>query len=283
MRKSLLAFLTIILAVVLAACGSSDKGSDSKKGSDAAGESKSIKLGATAGPYSDMLKKAIIPQLEEKGYKVELVEFSDYVQPNKALDNGDIDANLFQHTKYLENFEEQNNMDLEALIIVPTAPMGFFSNKYKSIDEIPDGATVAIANDPSNAARTLLSLQEQGLIEIDPSIEELKASEKDVVKNDKNLVFQPIEAAALPRTVESVDLAGVPGNFALAAGLDLLNAVFLENMPDQFRNVIAVKADNKDSQLSKDLVEIVESAKFEEVIDAEFKGFGKPEWMEKRK
>ncbi|CAM5414294.1 Lipoprotein OS=Lysinibacillus sphaericus OX=1421 GN=metQ_3 PE=3 SV=1 [Lysinibacillus sphaericus] len=118
-----------------------------------------------------MLKKAIIPQLEEKGYEVELVEFSDYVQPNKALDNGDIDANLFQHTIYLENFEEQNNMDLEPLIIVPTAPMGFFSNKYKSIDEIPNGATVAIANDPSNAARTLLSLQEQGLIEIDPKIE----------------------------------------------------------------------------------------------------------------
>ncbi|WP_337983152.1 MetQ/NlpA family ABC transporter substrate-binding protein [Lysinibacillus sp. C5.1] len=283
MKKSLLAFLTIIFAVVLAACGASDKGADSKKGSDAAGESKSIKLGATAGPYSDMLKKAIIPELEEKGYEVELVEFSDYVQPNKALDNGDIDANLFQHTIYLENFEEQNNMDLEPLIIVPTAPMGFFSNKYKSIDEIPNGATVAIANDPSNAARTLLSLQEQGLIEIDPKIEELKASEKDVVKNDKNLVFQPIEAAALPRTVESVDLAGVPGNFALAAGLDLLDAVFLENMPDQFRNVIAVKAENKDSQLSKDLVEIVESAKFEDIIDADFKGFGKPEWMKNRK
>lgn len=281
MKKSLLAFLTVILAVVLAACGSDDK-ANSKDGSGAAEKSKVIKLGATAGPYSDMLKKAIVPQLEEKGYEVELVEFSDYVQPNKALDNGDIAANLFQHTRYLENFEEQNNMDLEALIIVPTAPMGFFSNKFKTIDEIPNGATVAIANDPSNAARTLLSLQEQGLIEIDPNIDELKASEKDVVKNEKNLVFQPIEGAALPRTIESVDLAGVPGNFALGAGLNLLDAMFLENMPDQFRNIVAVKAENKDSQLSKDLIEIVESPKFEEVIDSEFKGFGKPEWMANR-
>lgn len=283
MKKSLLAFLMVIFAVVLVACGGNDDKGDSKENAgDSKEESKSIKLGATAGPYSDMLKKAIIPQLEEKGYEVELIEFSDYVQPNKALDNGDIDANLFQHTIYLENFEEQNNMDLEALIIVPTAPMGFFSNKFKSIEEIKDGATVAIANDPSNAARTLMSLQEQGLIEIDPNIEELKASEKDVVKNDKNLVFQPIEAAALPRTVESVDLAGVPGNFALAAGLDLLDAVFLENMPDRFRNVVAMKAENKESQLAKDLIEIVESAKFEEVIDTDFQGFGKPEWMANR-
>ncbi|MER1987162.1 MAG: MetQ/NlpA family ABC transporter substrate-binding protein [Solibacillus sp.] len=276
MKKYLLLFLSALVAVVLAACG------DSKEEAAPQEESKAVKLGATAGPYSDMLKKAIIPQLEEKGYTVELTEFSDYVQPNMALNNGDIDANLFQHTIYLENFEAQNNMDLEALIIVPTAPMGFFSEKFDSVEAIADGATVAIPNDPSNAARTLMTLQEQGLIEIDPAIEELTASEKDVVKNDKNLVFQPVEAAGLPRQVGSTDLTAVPGNFALAAGLNLLDAVFLENMPDQFRNVVAVKADNKDTQLAKDLVEIVESKKFEEVIDAEFQGFGKPEWMQNR-
>ena len=150
------------------------------------------------------------------------------------------------------------------------------------MDEIEDGAKIAIPNDPSNAARTLLTLQEQGLIEIDPNMEELKASEKDVTVNNKNLVFQPIEAAALPRAIESVDIAAVPGNFALAAGLDLMDAVFLENMPDQFRNVVAVKEENKDSQLAKDLIEIVESEEFEEIIDAEFQGFGKPEWMQNR-
>ena len=280
MKKYLLLLLSALVAVVLAACGGDDETTTNDATESA--EKKEIKLGATAGPYSDMLKKAIIPQLEEKGYEVELVEFSDYVQPNNALNNGDIDANLFQHTIYLENFEKQNNMDLEALIIVPTAPMGFFSDKFASVAEIADGATIAIPNDPSNAARTLLTLQEQGLIEIDPNIEELKASEKDVVKNDKNLVFQPLEAAALPRAVQSVDIAAVPGNFALAAGMDLTAAVFLENMPDQFRNVVAVKAENKESKLSKDLIEIVESAKFEETIDAEFKGFGKPEWMQNR-
>ena len=123
-------------------------------------ESKEIKFGATAGPYSDMLTKAIVPGLEEKGYTVEVVEFSDYIQPNNALDNGDIDANLFQHTIYLENFAKQNNMDLTALISVPTAPMGIYSNKYKSLDEVKDGATIAIPNDPTNAARAFNTLQD---------------------------------------------------------------------------------------------------------------------------
>ncbi|KGR92387.1 methionine ABC transporter ATPase [Ureibacillus massiliensis 4400831 = CIP 108448 = CCUG 49529] len=284
MKKYLLTFLTLALAVVLAACGGSNEESTStdQGSTDTQEESKSIELGATAGPYSDMLSKAIIPQLEEKGYTVKLTEFQDYIQPNKALDNGEIDANLFQHTIYLETFEQQNDMDLEALIIVPTAPMGFFSEKFTSVEEIADGATVALPNDPSNAARALASLQEQGLIEIDPNVDTLTASEKDVVKNDKNLEFLPVEAASLPRQIQSVDIAAVPGNFALAAGLDLMDAMFLENMPDQYRNVVAVKADNKDSQLAKDLIEIVESEEFEAVIDAEFQGFGKPEWMVNR-
>lgn len=275
MKKWTLLAASAALTLGLAACGDDNSSATGE-------ETKEIKLGATAGPYSDMLSKAIIPQLEEKGYEVELVEFSDYIQPNKALDNGDIDANLFQHTIYLENFETENNMDLEALKIVPTAPMGFFSNEFTSVEEIADGATIALPNDPSNAARALLALQEQGLITINPDVEELKASEKDVQENPKNLVFQPIEAAGLPRAVESADLAAVPGNFALAAGLDLTEALFLENMPDVYRNVVAVTAENKDSQLAKDLIEIVESEEFETVIDEEFVGFGKPEWMVNR-
>ena len=277
MKKWLFLLLSVVTVVVLAACGN-----DSDDAATGDTESKDIKLGATAGPYSDMLKTAIIPQLEEKGYTVELVEFSDYVQPNIALNGGDIDANLFQHTIYLENFEEQNEMDLEALIIVPTAPMGFFSNTLSSVDDIKEGATVAIPNDPSNAARSLSTLAKHGLIEISPDVEELKASEKDIVKNDLNLVFHPVEAASLPRQIDSVDISAVPGNFALAAGLDLLEALFLEDMPDQYRNVVAVKAENKESQLAKDIIEIVESEKFEQTIDADLQGFGKPAWMANR-
>jgi D-methionine transport system substrate-binding protein len=274
MKKVLFTVILLVLAVALAACGGNDNESKGNADND-----KSVNLGGTAGPYSDMLKKAIQPALEAKGYEVEIHEFSDYIQPNVALESGDIDANLFQHSIYLENFSKENNMDLTGLITVPTAPMGIYSNTYSSIEDIKDGATITIPNDPVNAARTFLILQDHGLIELNPDAEPLTVSEKDIEKNVKNLVFQPIEAGQLPRSVDSADLAAVPGNFALAAEMDLLDALVLENMPDQYRNVVAVTTANKDSQLAKDLVEIVESPEFEELIDAEFEGFGKPEWM----
>lgn len=275
MKKWLTAVLVLLVAGFIAACGGKDE-----KGSNSEGEeSKDIKIGATAGPYSDMLTKAIIPGLEEKGYKVEVVEFSDYIQPNKALDSGDIQANLFQHTIYLENFAKENKMELTGLIAVPTAPMGIYSNTFKSVEEIKDGASITIPNDPTNAARAFNTLQDEGLIVLDENVDPLTVSEKDIVENKKNLVFQPIEAGQLPRSVESADLAAVPGNFALAAGMDLLSALALENMNDSYRNVVAVKTENKDDQLAKDIKEVVESDAFEKVIDEEFKGFGKPEWM----
>lgn len=279
MKKWFTAFILVLMIGVLGACGNQDSASSKGADKEAAEPSKEIKLGATAGPYSDMLSKAIIPGLEAKGYKVEVIEFSDYIQPNKALDNGDIQANLFQHKIYMETFAKENNMDLTALITVPTAPMGIYSNKYKSIDEIEDGSTITVPNDPTNAARAFNTLQDEGLIKIKEGADPLTVSEKDIVENKKNLVFQPIEAGQLPRSVESVDLAAVPGNFALAAKMDLLSALALENMLDQYRNNVVVKTENKDSQLSKDIKAVVESPEFEKVIDEQFKGFGKPEWM----
>lgn len=279
-KKFLATFLVFLVAVLLVACNSNS--SEKSKADSTSSESKEIKIGATAGPYSDMVKKAIKPGLEEKGYKVEIVEFSDYIQPNKALNEGSIQANLFQHTIYLENFEKENNMDLTALITVPTAPMGIYSNKYKSLDEVEDGATITIPNDPTNAARAFNTLQDEGLIKIDPNADPLKVSEKDIIENPKNLKFQPLEAGQLPRSVDSADLAAVPGNYALAANMNLLDALVLENMLDQYRNVVAVKAEDEDSQLAKDLIEVVQSEEFEKVIDAEFEGFGKPEWMKNR-
>lgn len=279
MKKWFTAFILVLMIGVLGACGNQDSASSKGADKEAAEPSKEIKLGATAGPYSDMLSKAIIPGLETKGYKVEVIEFSDYIQPNKALDNGDIQANLFQHKIYMETFAKENNMDLTALITVPTAPMGIYSNKYKSIDEIEDGSTITVPNDPTNAARAFNTLQDEGLIKIKEGADPLTVSEKDIVENKKNLVFQPIEAGQLPRSVESVDLAAVPGNFALAAKMDLLSALALENMLDQYRNNVVVKTENKDSQLSKDIKAVVESPEFEKVIDEQFKGFGKPEWM----
>jgi D-methionine transport system substrate-binding protein len=273
MKKiGILVFSFILLLSVLSACGKKEAATDHAK-------KNKIVFGATAGPYSDMVTKAIKPLLEKKGYKVEVVEFSDYIQPNISLGNGSIDANLFQHKIYMEAFAKEHSLKLSEVIIVPTAPMGVYSNQVKKLEDIKDGSTIAIANDPVNLARTLIMLQDADLITINKDVDPLTASEKDIAANPKNLTFKPIEAAQLPRAVDSVDVTCVPGNYALAAKMDLLDALFLENMPDNYRNRVVVNTKNLDTKWAKDIKEAVESAQFEKTIDKSFKGFGKPQWM----
>lgn len=273
MKKYTLALILAVVMAVLSACGStSSNGSENKK---------DISIGATAGPYSDMVSKAIKPQLEKKGYKVKVVEFSDYIQPNLSLSKGAIDANLFQHKIYMENFAKEKNLKLSELVVVPTAPMGVYSEKFKEIKDIKKGSTIAIANDPVNLARTLIMFQDAGLIKIKKDVNPLTASEKDVQDNPKNLQFKPLEAAQLPRAVGSADVSAVPGNFALAAKMNLQDALYLENMPDQYRNRVVVNTKDVKSKFAKDIKAAVESKEFEKTIDSEFQGFGKPEWMKK--
>lgn len=281
MKKFVVLLLLVILAASLAACG----GTATQKQTGEAGssaEKKDLTLGATSGPYADMLNKAIKPELEKKGYKVRVVEFSDYVQPNLALDNGDLDANLFQHKVYMQKFAADKGLQLSAVIAVPTAPMGLYSNKYKSLDDLPNGAQVTLANDPSNLARTLILLEKAGLIKIDPNVDPTKASEKDVKENPKNLKLVPIEAGQLPRSLDSADLAAVPGNFALASHMDLLSALKLEEMEEKYMNQVVVNTKDLNAQFTKDIKAAVESDFFEKVIDEQFKGFQKPDWMKNR-
>ncbi|MEI7027551.1 MetQ/NlpA family ABC transporter substrate-binding protein [Paenibacillus sp. y28] len=286
MKKRISLLLLVVLALtLLAACGTSKPAEHAGASTNDAAKTeqkKELKFGATAGPYSDMVNKVIKPLMEKKGYTISVVEFNDYVQPNKALASGSIDANLFQHTLYLEKFATDNKLELKSIISVPTAPMGLYSNKFKSLDAIEAGSTLTIANDPSNLARSLLLLQDIGLVTMKKDVNPATASEKDIAENPKNLVIKPVEAAQLPRTVDSTPLAVVPGNFALAAKMDLTKALKLENMAENYRNIIAVKTSDVDSQFAKDLKEVVQSADFEKAIDEQFKGFSKPEWMTKK-
>lgn len=288
MKKLAFLFTFVLTIGLLVACGGGNEKpaeegqANTEQEPAATEEKKDLKIGATAGPYSDMVLNAIKPIMEEEGYTVELVEFSDYIQPNLALSTGDLDANLFQHKIYMENFAKEHNIEISDIISVPTAPMGIYSKKYASLDEIEEGTELAMPSDPTNGARAFMMLEEAGLVTVSESADPLTISEKDVVENPKNLKFSPVEAAQLPRLVDSVDLVAVPGNFALAAKMDLLDALQLENMLDDYRNHVAVNTKDLDAEFAKALKAAIESEKFEQIIDEQFKGFGKPAWMENR-
>ena len=270
LKKLLTVVFTAFLAITLAACGATSSNNNG------GGEKKEIKIGATSGPYADMVNKALKPLLEKKGYTVKVTEFSDYIQPNKALNSGELDANLFQHKIYMKKFAEQNGMDLTALVPVPTAPMGLYSDKVKDLKDLPECAEVTLPNDPSNAARAYALLAAADLIKIKPNTDVLKITKNDVVENPKKLKFTELEAGQLARSLSSTTLAAVPGNFALAAKFDLTKALILEKMNENNRNNVVVTTANKDKQFAKDLVEIVQSKEFDEIINKDFKGFDKP-------
>ncbi|MDV6237566.1 MetQ/NlpA family ABC transporter substrate-binding protein [Leptospira ellisii] len=247
------------------------------------GDRKSLKIGICPGPYGDLLKKAVFPNLEKKGYKLEIVEFSDYIQPNLALENGDIDANLFQHAVYLGKFSKDKNLNLASIVSVPTAPMAIFAGKSGSVQAIPVGGTVTLPNDPTNQLRALKLFQELGLLKVSPDANPAKASLADVIENPKKLDLKPLEAAQLPRSLQSAEVAAVNGNFAIASGLDLTKALKLESLAEEHKNIIVVRANEKDAVFAKDIVESVYSPEFEKTIDADFRGFQKPDWLLKRK
>lgn len=266
----------LILSSLFWSCG--------KKGApNLPGDRKNLKIGICPGPYGDLLKKGVFPNLEKKGYTVEIVQFSDYIQPNLALASGDIDANLFQHVPYLKKFTADKNLKLAPIVNVPTAPMSVFAGKTKNPKDIKDKASIALPNDPTNQLRALKLFQELGFIKINPEANPAKASLNDITENKKQIQFLPLEAAQLPRSLESTDFSAINGNFAIASGLDLTKAVILETLAEEHKNIIVVRENEKDAVFAKDIVSAVQSPEFEAVIEKDFKGFQKPEWFGKKK
>ncbi|MFW2490605.1 MetQ/NlpA family ABC transporter substrate-binding protein [Clostridium chromiireducens] len=268
--------------IVLGTIGASIVGCSSSKETvktDNKEGNRNIVVGVCPGPYGDMVKEALASALKPKGYTVTTKEFSDYIQPDKALDNKEIDANLFQHTEYLKKFSADNNLKISPVIVVPTLGMGVFSNTLTSLDQLKDGAKIALPNDASNLARALRLLKANGVIKLKDNIDETKATEKDVAENPKNIKFTPIEGAQLARSIESVDAAVVPGNFAFASKLDYSKALTVEKLAENYKNVIAVRTEDLDKDLGKDLKEAVESKEFKDAIEnGKFKDFSKPDW-----
>ena len=244
-------------------------------------ERSSLIVGVAPGPYGDLVSKAIKPGLEKKGYKVDVKEFSDWVTPNLALAGKDIDVNVFQHSIYLAKFSTDRGLKLSPRISIPTAGLGLFSNKIKSLADIKDGSVLTLPNDPTNLARALRFLAKIGLITIKPDIDPAKASERDIADNPKNLKFTPVDAAQIPRTLDSVDIAVISGNYAIASGLKLSSAIALEQLTEPYKIVVAVRTEDNEREFVKDIEEIVASDAFKDVVENpanNFKEFQKPQW-----
>lgn len=233
-------------------------------------------FGATAGYNYDVLKLAVVPQLEEQGYKVKLVEFNDYVQPNIALAQGSLDANLFQHIAYLNRFKTDQQLPLSDLVQSTTAPMGIYATGRESLADVQDKDRFTVPNDPSNLARALQLLQQHQIVVMKADADPLRVTERDITDNPHNIRLQPVEAAQLPRTIGDVEFAVVPGNFAIASGLDLTSAVALEQPPVDYQQVVAVRTEDLDKPWAQDLAAAFKSEAFKAALDQHFPGYVRP-------
>ncbi len=242
-------------------------------------EKREIVFGATAGPYSDQIKWGIKPILERQGYRVRVVEFNDYIQPNFALAQGALDANAFQHIVYLTKFASENKLALSEVLKIPTAPIAIYSHKHQSLGEVALGATVALPNDPTNQARALVVLEQIGWITLRQGYDPIRVSERDIDQNPHKLRLVPLEAAQLPRSLEDTDYSFVNGNFALASGLKLSDALALEKTQPTYQNLVAVRTEDKDKPFVRDIAAAYRSAEFLELTEKRFPGFVKPDYQ----
>lgn len=230
-----------------------------------------LSVAATPVPHAEILE-FVKPQLAKDGVDLDIKVFTDYVQPNQQVADGALDANFFQHKPYLDSFNTEHKTDLVSIGVVHVEPFGAYSSKIKAVDELKEGALIAIPNDPSNGARALLLLQEEGLITLkDP--DDILATARDIAENPKKLKFKEIEAATLPRVLPDVDLALINTNYALEAGLNPeKDALFIEGAESPYANLVAVKAGNENSEDVQKLLEALHSDAVRDYINTQYKG-----------
>ncbi|AJY45421.1 MetQ/NlpA family ABC transporter substrate-binding protein [Martelella endophytica] len=235
------------------------------------------KVGVTPGPHAQIVEK-VKEVAAEKGLDLDVIEFSDYVVPNQALADGDLDINSFQHQPYLDNQVADRGFDLVSVAQSVNFPMAGYSSKIDSKEGIPDGATFALPNDPSNGARALLMLEDQGMIGLTEGVG-VRATVLDVVDNPHDYKFVELDAAQLPRALGDVDVALITTNYALDAGLNPVNdSLFREGAKAPYVGVIAVRAEDKDADWVKTFVESYHSPEVKAYIEEQFKGAITPTW-----
>ncbi|MCG7410481.1 MetQ/NlpA family ABC transporter substrate-binding protein [Paenibacillus sp. ACRRX] len=273
--KKLTLVLTLIgLVAMLTACGgktAENNAGTASNGGNSAAETTKLVVGATPVPHAEILKH-IAPKLKEQGIELEIKEFTDYVQPNVQLNEKQLDANFFQHKPYMDDQNQKAGLKLVSVGNVHVEPFGGYSKKIKSVDELTDGATVAIPNDATNGGRALLLLEKQGIVKLKEGAG-LAATVRDIVENPKNLQVKELEAAMLPRVLEEVDLALINTNYALEAKLNpTKDALFLEDKDSPYANILTSREDNKDSDGIKKLVAALQSDDVKAFIEEKYNG-----------
>lgn len=271
--KKLLALMSLMLVAVVALAGC---GSDaSKTGSSAVAQSssgmKTLKVGATAVPHAEILE-VVKPILEKEGIKLDIVEFNDYVQPNLAVNDKELDANFFQHEPYLKNFmEEHKEVKLKNVAGIHIEPMGVYSKKVKDLKELKDGAAISLPNDPTNGGRALLLLEKAGLLKLKDGVGE-KATVQDIVENPHNFKFQEVEAAQVPRTLDDVDAAVINTNYAMQINLvPTKDALIMEDSTSPYVNILVVREDENRPEIDA-LIKALKSQEVKDFINQKYNG-----------
>jgi D-methionine transport system substrate-binding protein len=234
-------------------------------------QDKPLKIGVTAGPHAQIFEQ-VKKVAEKDGLKIQIVEFSDYVQPNAALAAGDLDANSYQHKPYLDAQVKDRGYKIVSVGNTVNFPIGIYSKKVKDLKDLKEGARVGIPNDPTNGGRVLLVFQDKGLIKLKPEAG-LKATPLDIIENPKKIKFVEVDAAQLPRTLDDLDASAINTNYALSAGLNPgKDAISQENAKSPYVNLLAVREQDKDKPWVAKLVKAYHSDEIRKFIQSEFKG-----------
>ncbi len=264
--KTILAFAAVASLCLLAAgCGSTDNNSNSSSQ-----EKKEITLGVTPGPQAEIAEE-VKKEAAKQGILIRIMEFSDYVTPDVALSNKEIDINSYQHKPFMDNLVNDMGLKIASVGTTVIAPIGLYSHKIKSLDEIKDGDTVAVPNDPTNGARGILLLQQAGLIKVKDGVK--YPTSTDVAENPKHLQIKELEAAQIPRSLDDVTFAAINTNFAMDAGLDPVHdAFFREDKDSPYANILAVHEEDVNNATLQKIVKIYQSDTIKAYIEEHFKG-----------
>jgi len=262
--KRKISAITLVIAIaltILAGCGGN-------------ADDKTVVIGATPVPHVEILE-FVVDKMAEEGFNLEIRTFTDYVQPNLATDTGELDANFFQHVPYMDNFNAEHDINLVSVFPVHFEPFGLYGARASSIDELHDGAIIAVPNDVTNGARALNLLEEAGLIKMTPGVG-LMATKLDILENPKNLDIRELEAAQIPLILPDVDMATMNGNFALQAGLHVKDAIFAEYVggfgANTFANPIVVNSGNENNPGILALIRVLNTDEVRNFINEKYEG-----------